>query len=74
MKLNHGLSILGEGYGINHAYQYLGELVSYTAHDFFRTHMWIVYLMIETLNTFFYRKKETYSEADCEYPPDRKDL
>lgn len=41
--LNHGIAILGEGYGINHAYQYIGDLVSYTADDFLRAHAGILY-------------------------------
>ena len=37
--LNHGLSILGKDYGMNHAYQYMGDLVSYTITDFVEDHI-----------------------------------
>ncbi len=32
--LNHGISILGKDYGMNHAYQYMGDLVTYTLTGF----------------------------------------
>ena len=48
--LNHGISILGEGYGINHAYQYVGDLMVYTADDFFKSHIQLVY---GTVSAFF---------------------
>lgn len=32
--LNHGLSILGSNYGLNHAYPYIENLATYTAKDF----------------------------------------
>lgn len=47
--LNHGITILGEGYGINHAYQYIGDLVSYTADDFFRAHAGVLYGTVSVL-------------------------
>lgn len=48
--LNHGISILGERYGINHAYQYVGDLMVYTADDFFKSHIQFVY---GTVSAFF---------------------
>ena len=47
--LNHGIAILGDGYGINHAYQYIGELVAYTADDFFRAHTEVVYIAVSVM-------------------------
>lgn len=47
--LNHGLSILGDDYGILHAYQYVGDITSYNMRDFMRTHMWVVYLLAAVL-------------------------
>lgn len=44
--LNHGISILGDGYGLNHAYPYISELVSYTAKDFLKAHKEIIYLLV----------------------------
>ena len=32
--LNHGLSILGTNYGLNHAYPYIENIATYTAEDF----------------------------------------
>lgn len=40
--LNHGLSILGKDYGMNHAYQYMGDLVIYTFSDFVADHVVLV--------------------------------
>lgn len=40
--LNHGLSILGKAYGVNHAYQYMGDLVIYTFSDFVEDHVVMV--------------------------------
>ena len=37
--LNHGLSILGKDYGIDHAYQYMEDLVIYTFSDWVRDHV-----------------------------------
>lgn len=37
--LNHGLSLLGQDYGMNHAYQYMGDLVTYTMTDFVEEHI-----------------------------------
>lgn len=46
MLLNHGISILGDTYGIDHAYQYVVDLVSYTAEDFVRDNMMMFTLLI----------------------------
>ena len=37
---NHGLSILGNSYGLNHTYRYLDTTVSYTLTDVVRDHVW----------------------------------
>lgn len=44
--LNHGLSILGEDYGLNHTYQYIDDMFTYTATDFILDHIWIVFLIV----------------------------
>ena len=44
--LNHGLSILGNDYGVNHAYQYMGDLMTYTFSDFVKDHMPIVFSIV----------------------------
>ena len=47
--LNHGLSILGKDYGINHAYQYMGDLVVYTFADMVRDHMAVAACIIAAM-------------------------
>ena len=43
MLLNHGISILGDDYGISIAYQYTDGLMRYTVSDFVREHVeWVV--------------------------------
>ena len=44
--LNHGLSILGKDYGMNHAYQYMGDLVTYTFTDFVEDHIALAAVVI----------------------------
>ena len=39
--LNHGLSILGESYGLNHTYRYLDTVVTYTLTDVIQDHVWL---------------------------------
>lgn len=39
--INHGLSILGENYGLNHTYTYMDAMRNYTAIDFIRDNIWI---------------------------------
>lgn len=41
--LNHGISALGDEYGITHVYKYSGYLVTYTAGDFIREHREYLY-------------------------------
>lgn len=37
--LNHGISILGDGYGLNHAYPYISALMTYTPDDFLKDNL-----------------------------------
>ena len=39
--INHGISILGESYGLNHTYRYLDSLASYTLTDVVQDHVWL---------------------------------
>ena len=41
LVLNHGLSILGNSYGLNHTYRYLDTSVSYTLTDVIQDHVWL---------------------------------
>ena len=72
--LNHGLSILGDDYGISHAYQYVGDITSYNMRDFMRTHMWVVYLLAAVLAVWLlcifivrYRMLKRISEAEAKH-------
>lgn len=55
--LNHGLSILGDEYGLNHTYQYIDDLNAYTTKDFILDHIElvlgvIVFLLIYVILVF----------------------
>ena len=72
--LNHGLSILGDDYGISHAYQYVGDITSYNMRDFMRTHMWVVYLLAAVLAVWLlcifivrYRMLKRISEVEAKH-------
>lgn len=39
--INHGISILGESYGVNHTYRYLDSKASYTLTDVVQDHVWL---------------------------------
>ena len=72
--LNHGLSILGDDYGISHAYQYVGDITSYNMRDFMRTHMWVVYPLAAVLAVWLlcifivrYRMLKRISEAEAKH-------
>ena len=43
--LNHGLSILGEDYGLNHTYQYIDKMVTYSTTDFIMDHIWLFFIL-----------------------------
>lgn len=44
--LNHGISIFGEGYGLNHAYPYISQLMTYTPDDFLKDNLVLVSALI----------------------------
>lgn len=44
--LNHGLSILGEEYGLSRAYHYVGDIVQNNITDSIRAHIWLVHLFV----------------------------
>ena len=60
MLLNHGISILGDTYGIDHAYKYVVDLISYTAEDFVRDNMtvfaFIILIAVLALTGFAVRR------------------
>ena len=66
--LNHGLSILGESYGLNHTYRYLDTVASYTMTDVIRDHVWLfigtlTLLLILIIIYFIYREQEQRKTA-----------
>lgn len=72
--LNHGLSILGEGYGLNHAYQYIGDLVAYTVGDFIREYQGVLYLFaflllvaVMLLGAVRYQRLREMAEKEAEH-------
>ncbi len=50
--LNHGLSMLGDEYGLSHAYKYMGDIMSYNVDDFLRKNVWVIYILIALLAAF----------------------
>lgn len=71
--LNHGISILGEDYGLTHAYQYIDGLVTYTVWDGIRDHMGIfiagllaVFLLIFALAAVYMYRLHRVAEIEAE--------
>lgn len=71
--LNHGISILGDEYGLNHAYQYLDGLLTYTMWDGIRDHMGIflavlmaVFAVIFALAAVYVRRLHHMAEMEAE--------
>ena len=66
--LNHGLSILGENYGLNHTYRYLDTVTSYTLTDVIQDHVWLFIgtlsiLLILIIFYFIHREQEQSKAA-----------
>lgn len=64
--LNHGISILGESYGLNHTYRYLDTLSSYTLTDVVQDHVWLfagIMTVILILIIFYFVRREQAQEA-----------
>ena len=69
--LNHGLSILGESYGLNHTYRYLDTVVTYTLMDVIQDHVWLfigllTVLLILIVTYFIHREQEQKKAAQHE--------
>ena len=69
--LNHGLSILGNSYGLNHTYRYLDTTVSYTLTDVIQDHVWLftglmAAFLILVILYFIRREKEQLKIAQRE--------
>lgn len=69
--LNHGLSILGESYGLNHTYRYLDTVVTYTLTDVIQDHVWLfigllAVLLILIVTYFIHREQEQKKAAQHE--------
>lgn len=65
--LNHGLSILGESYGLNHTYRYLDNVVTYTLTDVIQDHIWLFTGIFSVLTiliiTYFIRREQNQKKA-----------
>lgn len=69
--LNHGLSILGESYGLNHTHRYLDTVVTYTLTDVIQDHVWLfigllTVLLILIVTYFIHREQEQKKAAQHE--------
>lgn len=69
--LNHGLSMLGDEYGLSHAYQYIGDIVTYGVDDFLRAYIWKILFLLVILGVCVllirYRTLRRRSEAESNY-------
>ena len=69
--LNHGLSMLGEEYGLSHTYQYIGDIVTVSVQDAIRTNFGIFYVLIAVfvLAVVFvkYKSLQKFSEAEAQH-------
>ena len=70
--INHGISMIGDKYGLSHAYQYMGDMVSYNFTDYIKAHIWMVYLFIGCIIAvvsviFFARYKSMKRFSEAEY-------
>lgn len=65
--LNHGLSILGESYGLNHTYRYLDTVVSYTMADVIQDHIWFfigtLCILLILIIIYFVHRENVQREA-----------
>lgn len=65
--INHGLSILGENYGLNHTYPYVDNLMNYTTLDFVRDHIigfsCSVILLLICIIAFFTKRNQNLKWA-----------
>ena len=43
--LNHGITVLGESYGVDHVFNYVNEITTYTLTDLIKEHIWIVIIV-----------------------------
>lgn len=71
--LNHGMSILGDEYGLNHAYQYLDGLLTYTLADQIRDHFGVflavlcfLFVVIFLLAAIYVRRLHAMAQHEAE--------
>ena len=75
--LNHGISILGESYGLNHTYRYLDTLSSYTLTDVVQDHVWLfagIMAVILVLIILYFVHREQAQEAAARREQKQKEL
>ena len=75
--VNHGISILGESYGLNHTYRYLDSLMAYTLTDVIQDHVWLftgMMVVILLLIIGYFIRKEKAQEAAARREQKHKEL
>ena len=72
--LNHGLSMLGDEYGLSHAYKYMGDIMSYNVDDFLRKNVWVIYILAALMAVFLiiivyirYRSMKKISKVEAQH-------
>lgn len=75
--VNHGISILGESYGLNHTYRYLDSLATYTLTDVVQDHVWLfagMMAVILILIILYFVRRERGQEAAARRDQKQKEL
>ena len=75
--VNHGISILGESYGLNHTYRYLDSLATYTLTDVVQDHVWLfagMMAVILILIILYFVRRERVQEAAARRDQKQKEL
>lgn len=75
--VNHGISLLGESYGMNHTYRYLNTLSTYTFTDVIQDHVWLftgIMTAILLLIIWYFIRREQVQQAAARKEQRQKEL
>ena len=75
--VNHGISILGDSYGLNHTYRYLDSLGTYTLTDLVRDNIWVftgLLVLVFVLVVFYLVRREQKQLKEAEKEQKQKEL
>lgn len=75
--VNHGISVLGESYGLNHTYRYLNTLSTYTLTDVIQDHVWLftgIMSAILLLIIWYFIRREQAQQAAARKEQKHKEL